>query len=88
MRAQPTKIAFMIGCMVGQFGFADHGLAGVCQCRAQNQIYDEGVTVCLKMPQGMQLMECVRELNVTSWKKVQDGCPQARSSRQEPTNGV
>jgi hypothetical protein len=29
------------------------------------------------MPQGMQLVQCVRDLNVTSWKKIQDGCPSA-----------
>jgi hypothetical protein len=51
--------------------------SGNCQCKAQNKMYDQGQTVCLKMPQGMQLVQCIRDLNVTSWKKIQDGCPNA-----------
>jgi hypothetical protein len=51
--------------------------SGSCQCKAQNKMYDQGQTVCLKMPQGMQLVQCIRDLNVTSWKKIQDGCPNA-----------
>jgi hypothetical protein len=51
--------------------------SGSCQCKAQNQTYDQGQIACLKFPQGMQLVQCVRDLNVTSWKKIQDGCPQA-----------
>jgi hypothetical protein len=49
--------------------------SGNCQCKAQNKMYNQGQTVCLKMPQGMQLVQCIRDLNVTSWKKIQDGCP-------------
>ena len=49
-----------------------------CTCRANGTDYDEGTVVCLRIPQqGMQLMRCDRVLNNTSWKKVQDGCPQA-----------
>jgi hypothetical protein len=51
--------------------------SGNCQCKAQNKMFNQGQTVCLKMPQGMQLVQCVRDLNVTSWKKIQDGCPNA-----------
>ncbi len=51
--------------------------SGACQCRAQNKTFNQGETVCLKMPQGMQLVQCIRDLNVTSWKKIQDGCPNA-----------
>jgi hypothetical protein len=53
--------------------------SGSCQCKAQNKMYDQGQTVCLKMPQGMQLVQCIRDLNVTSWKKIHDGCPNAMS---------
>jgi hypothetical protein len=63
---------------------ASSGGAGTiaCQCRADNRFFEQGQVVCLKMPAGMQLVECVRSLNVTTWRKVQDGCdvtPQASS---------
>lgn len=51
--------------------------SGSCQCKAENRMFSQGETVCLKMPQGMHLAKCVRDLNVTSWKKLQDGCPNA-----------
>jgi hypothetical protein len=60
--------------------------SGSCQCRAQNKAYNQGETVCLKMPQGLQLVQCVRDLNVTSWKKIQDGCPQAQSMPRLPSH--
>jgi hypothetical protein len=48
-----------------------------CICKAEGRSYHEGEIVCLKMPQGLQMVRCRKVLNVTSWEKVQDGCPQA-----------
>ncbi|NJR14089.1 MAG: hypothetical protein HC779_07980 [Phyllobacteriaceae bacterium] len=44
---------------------------------ADGKIFIEGDIVCLRMPQGLQMVRCSKVQNVTSWRKVQDGCPQA-----------
>lgn len=51
--------------------------AADCQCRANGRQFEQGQLVCLKLPGGTQLARCGMELNNSSWKKVQDGCPSA-----------
>lgn len=48
-----------------------------CECRANGRQFQQGQLVCLKLPDGAQLARCGMELNNSSWKKVQDGCPSA-----------
>jgi hypothetical protein len=48
-----------------------------CQCRANGREFQQGQLACLKLPGGTQLARCGMELNNSSWKKVQDGCPSA-----------
>src|SRR5262245_10316589 len=48
-----------------------------CQCRANGRSFEQGQVACLKLPNGAQLARCGKELNNSSWKKVQDGCPSA-----------
>ncbi|GLS33322.1 hypothetical protein [Neomesorhizobium albiziae] len=51
-----------------------------CQCRANGREFEQGQLACLKLPDGMQLARCGMELNNSSWKKVQDGCPSASAA--------
>lgn len=51
--------------------------AADCQCRANGRQFQQGQLACLKLPDGTQLARCGMELNNSSWKKVQDGCPSA-----------
>src|SRR5262245_54239877 len=48
-----------------------------CQCRANGRTFEQGQVACLKLPNGTELARCGKELNNSSWKKVQDGCPSA-----------
>jgi hypothetical protein len=48
-----------------------------CQCRANGRSFEQGQVACLKLPNGVQLARCGKELNNSSWKKLQDGCPSA-----------
>ena len=48
-----------------------------CQCRANGRSFEQGQVACLNLPNGPQLARCGKELNNSSWKKVQDGCPSA-----------
>jgi hypothetical protein len=48
-----------------------------CQCRANGRSFEQGEVACLRLPNGTELARCGKELNNSSWKKVQDGCPSA-----------
>ncbi|HTV67035.1 MAG TPA: hypothetical protein VMF90_00720 [Rhizobiaceae bacterium] len=48
-----------------------------CKCRANGRVFSHGQVVCLKLPTGTQLARCGMVLNNSSWKKIQDGCPEA-----------
>jgi hypothetical protein len=56
-----------------------------CQCRANGRSFEQGQVACLKLPAGTQLARCGKELNNSSWTKLQDGCPSAAATfAQEP----
>jgi hypothetical protein len=50
-----------------------------CQCVANGSTFEQGQLACLKLPDGAQLARCGKELNNSSWKKVRDGCPSAKT---------
>lgn len=52
-----------------------------CTCRAAGTSHALGSVVCMKTPDGLQLVRCERVLNNTSWKPLQTPCPTARSGR-------
>jgi hypothetical protein len=71
MRAVPSlSAAVMLAAFHGP-AFAD------CQCRADGRVFEQGQTVCLAYPDGNKLVRCDMVLNNSSWKSVQDGCPEA-----------
>ena len=50
-----------------------------CTCRAEGTSFGLGAVVCMKTPDGPQLVRCERVLNNTSWKPLQTPCPTARA---------
>jgi hypothetical protein len=85
-----AMLAGLIGAslMIGLLGMADFGRAaefpsraGVpapvlppCTCRFQGRDLPLGARVCLPTPQGAHYAECVREINVTSWRPDEETC--------------
>lgn len=51
-----------------------------CTCRYSGGEVAEGMTACIKTPNGMALARCERVLNNTSWKMLDQACPFAESS--------
>jgi hypothetical protein len=58
--------------------FAD---AHTCKCRNRGTMFELGETSCLQVDGGSYLARCEMKLNVSSWTKVQDGCPVTENAR-------
>jgi len=61
---------------------ADAGFAAPpdtrCTCRNRDgSKYELGQTACLRVDGNAYLARCEMNLNVTTWKKLRDGCPTA-----------
>jgi hypothetical protein len=46
-----------------------------CKCRNRGVMFELGETSCLNVDGGSYLAVCEMKLNVSSWTKLQDGCP-------------
>ena len=46
-----------------------------CKCRNRGVVFELGETSCLRVDGGSYLARCEMKLNVSSWTKIQDGCP-------------
>jgi len=46
-----------------------------CTCRHQETNIPEGAVICMRTPKGMQMAQCARVLNNTSWKFLGTPCP-------------
>ncbi len=46
-----------------------------CKCRNRGVMFQLGQTSCLKVDGSSYLARCEMRLNVSSWTKLQDGCP-------------
>jgi hypothetical protein len=59
-----------------------------CQCRNRGVMFELGQTSCLHVDGRNYLARCEMKLNVSSWTKVDDGCPvsDARSPQSSLTN--
>jgi hypothetical protein len=52
-----------------------------CTCRNRDGSKLElGQTACIRVGDVTYLARCEKELNVTTWRKLRDGCPEARLS--------
>jgi len=57
-----------------------------CTCRNRDgSKLQLGQTVCIRVGDMAYLARCEMELNVTTWRKIRDGCPEARLSLAEPS---
>ena len=56
------------------------GPNGECTCRYNGGDVIEGQTACIRTSQGLTLARCERFLNNTSWKFLDQPCPQAQLS--------
>lgn len=51
-----------------------------CTCRNRDgSKYELGQTACLRVDGTSYLARCEMNLNVTTWKKLRDGCPTANN---------
>ena len=73
------KLAIGYCLIVVALGGSPAALAN-CQCRANGKLFEQGQVACLKLPAGAELARCGKELNNSSWKKMQDGCPSAAAA--------
>ena len=46
-----------------------------CRCRNRGVMFDLGQTSCLHVDGRNYIARCEMKLNVSSWTKVEDGCP-------------
>jgi hypothetical protein len=46
-----------------------------CKCRNRGVMFELGETSCLTVDGDSYLARCEMKLNVSSWTKLQDGCP-------------
>lgn len=52
-----------------------------CTCRMRDGSKLElGQTACIRVGDVAYLARCEKDLNVTTWRKLRDGCPEARLS--------
>lgn len=52
-----------------------------CTCRKRDGTKAElGQTTCIRVGGDVYLARCEMALNVTTWRRLQDGCPEARMS--------
>ena len=64
--------------LLGLSIFTLPALAGEqCTCSHKGAKVPEGQQACLKTPNGMQMAQCSRVLNNTSWKFLGTPCPTA-----------
>lgn len=70
--------------VTGMFAWASGPAFADCECLANGKIFHHGEVACLSLPSGSFLARCDMELNNSSWKKMQDGCPEAAATPVAP----
>ncbi|CAK7261670.1 MULTISPECIES: hypothetical protein [unclassified Shinella] len=56
-----------------------------CKCRNRGVMFKLGETSCLRVDGGSYLARCEMKLNVSSWTKLQEGCPVSERVLPRPT---
>jgi len=56
-----------------------------CKCRNRGVMFELGQTSCLRVDGGSYLARCEMKLNVSSWTRIQDGCPVTERMQQQMT---
>ena len=73
MRRVSTSILLAAGVTLASVSFA----SADWKCVANGQRFTEGQFACLKLPGGARLAQCAKVLNNSSWKILQEGCPES-----------
>lgn len=56
-----------------------------CKCRNRGVMFELGQTSCLRVDGGSYLARCEMKLNVSSWTKIEGGCPVTERTLSRPT---
>lgn len=56
-----------------------------CKCRNRGVMFELGEVSCLNVDGGSYLARCEMKLNVSSWTKIQEGCPVTARVLPQPT---
>ncbi|WP_421366797.1 hypothetical protein [Agrobacterium tumefaciens] len=56
-----------------------------CKCRNRGVMFELGQTSCLRVDGGSYLARCEMKFNVSSWTRIQDGCPVTERMQQQMT---
>jgi len=74
-------ITFLVAAAAGCLLVMSPASAHNCTCRNRDgRVYQLGQSICLFVDGRRYLARCDMSLNVSSWTKLQDGCPSARLS--------
>lgn len=88
-RVSNIAMLFVFPAVIGVFPAVAHALPAGPSCTCRNRDgkkYELGQTSCIRVGGVAYLARCEMELNVTTWRKVQDGCPEAGAERVLGTN--
>lgn len=77
-----TVLEFRMGttvasCIVISATLAATPVLADCQCLANGRVFHHGEFACLQLPSGPELAQCDMVQNISAWKKIQNGCPEA-----------
>lgn len=56
-----------------------------CKCRNRGVMFELGEISCLRVDGGSYLARCEMKLNVSSWTKIQEGCPVTKRTAPQMT---
>jgi hypothetical protein len=66
------------------FVVSGQSAAAQCSCISPEGRVKEGETACISSVNGRTLARCEKVLNVTSWKLLDEACPQEQSLQDLP----
>lgn len=82
--AQISKQALFAAFLIAASASAGVARADCACVNRDGARYNLGETTCIRVDGRSYMAECEMNLNVTSWKKIADDCPQAQAPRQSP----
>ena len=84
MKSVPALLmAALVSAIAGTGPAASFAAPPDAQCTCRNRDGSKlelGQTACIRVGDIAYLARCEKELNVTTWRKLRDGCPEARLS--------
>jgi hypothetical protein len=84
MKSVPALLlVVLVSVFAGMFSTLSFASPPDARCTCRNRDGSKlqlGQTVCIRVGDMAYLARCEMDLNVTTWRKIRDGCPEARSS--------